>query len=46
MNGDNLLAIARDMGTRVSMIDLTYGHIARQLSKASSDKLAQLVYGT
>jgi integrase len=29
MNGDNLLAIARDMGTSVTMIDLTYGHIAR-----------------
>jgi integrase len=46
MNGDNLLAIARDMGTSVTMIDLTYGHIARPVSKASSDKLAQLLYGT
>lgn len=46
VNGDNLLAIARDMGTSVSMIDLTYGHVARPLSKASSDRMAQLLYGT
>ena len=46
MNGDNFLAIARDMGTSISQIDATYGHIARPVSQASSDKLARLLYGT
>ena len=46
MNGDNFLAIARDMGTSISQIDATYGHVPRPVSQASSDRLAQLLYGT
>jgi integrase len=46
MNNDNVFVIARDMGTSVSMVDSTYGHIPRRVSQASSDKLTQLLYGT
>ena len=46
MNGDNFLAIARDMGTSISQIEATYGHVLRPVSQASSDRLAQLLYGT
>lgn len=46
MNSDNFLAIARDMGTSISQIDATYGHVPRPVSQASSDRLAQLLYGT
>jgi integrase len=46
MNNDNVFVIALDMGTSVSMIDSTYGHVPRPVSQASSDKLAQLLYGT
>ena len=46
MNSDNVFVIAADMGTSVAMISSTYGHVPRAVSKASSDKLAQLLYGT
>jgi integrase len=45
-NGDNVYVIARDMGTSVRMIEETYGHVSRPVSQQSSDKLAQLLYGT
>jgi hypothetical protein len=46
MNSDNVFVIAADMGTSVAMISATYGHVPRAVSQASSDKLAQLLYGT
>lgn len=46
MNSDNVFVIAADMGTSVAMISSTYGHVPRAVSQASSDKLAQLLYGT
>ena len=46
MNSDNVFVIAADMGTSVAMICSTYGHVPRAVSQASSDKLAQLLYGT
>ena len=46
MNSDNVFVIAAEMGTSVAMISSTYGHVARAVSQASSDKLAQLLYGT
>lgn len=46
MNGDNVFVIAADMGTSVAMISSTYGHVPRAVSQTSSDKLAQLLYGT
>ncbi|HET8670559.1 MAG TPA: hypothetical protein VFM05_08035 [Candidatus Saccharimonadales bacterium] len=46
MNSDSVFVIAADMGTSVAMISQTYGHVPRAVSQASSDKLAQLLYGT
>jgi hypothetical protein len=46
MNKDNVFVIAADMRTSVAMISSTYGHVPRAVSQASSDKLAQLLYGT
>jgi len=46
MNGDNVFVIAADMGTSVAMISSTYGHVPRAVSQTSSDRLAQLLYGT
>ena len=46
MNSDNVFVIAADMGTSVAMISATYGHVPRAVSQASSDKLAQLLFGT
>ncbi|CAN5547249.1 tyrosine-type recombinase/integrase [soil metagenome] len=46
MNGDNVFVIAADMVTSVAMISSTYGHVPREVSQTSSNKLAQLLYGT
>ncbi|MEP6820243.1 MAG: hypothetical protein ABJA18_11965 [bacterium] len=46
MNSDNVFVIAADMGTSVAMISSTYGHVPRSVSQTSSDRLAQLLYGT